>query len=173
MIPRFSCSSILASLVLISHAAGKNGKLTFFESKIAPILEANCLECHNSNISKSDLSLTSLKEALAGGKEGAALIPSNPDESRLIQYITGPDPDMPKKKEALSKDEVELIRKWIASGALWPDTRVLREKPKADKSWWAYQKLSKEKPPSPANLPAAWNKNPIDRYIFAGLTEMP
>jgi hypothetical protein len=44
----------------------------------------------------------------------------------LIQYITGPDPDMPKKKEALSKDEVELIRKWIASGAPWPDTRVLR-----------------------------------------------
>ena len=140
MIPRFSYASILASIVLtssslISHAAEKNDTLTFFESKIAPILEANCLECHNSNISKSDLSLTSLKEALAGGKEGAALIPSNPDESRLMQYITGPDPDMPKKKEALSAAEVELIRKWIASGAQWPDTRVLREKSKADKSW--------------------------------------
>ena len=175
MISRLASSSLFISAVFISTsltspAADKKNE-SFFELKIVPILEANCLECHNSNVSKGNLSLTSLKEALAGGEEGPGLVPSHPDKSRLVQYITGPDPDMPKKKEPLSAGDVELIRQWVAGGADWPDTVVLREKSKGDKSWWAYTPLSKEKPPSPTGLPPAWSKNPIDRYIFAGLTE--
>ena len=106
MISRLASSSLFISAVFISTsltspAADKKNE-SFFELKIVPILEANCLECHNSNVSKGNLSLTSLKEALQGGEEGAGLVPSHPDKSRLVQYITGPDPDMPKKKEALS-----------------------------------------------------------------------
>ena len=167
----FLVAAVFISTSLISLAADKKSAASFFESKIAPILEANCLECHNSNVSKSNFSLTSLKETLAGGEEGPGLVPSDPDQSRLIQYITGPDPDMPKKKKPLSPEEVKLIRKWVASGADWPSDLVLREKSKGDKSWWAYQKLSITQPPSPAKLPPAWDKNPIDRYIFAGLAE--
>ena len=149
--PSLFVSVILIGISLTSLAADeKSGSL--FESKIVPILEANCLECHNSNVSKGNLSLTSLKEALQGGEEGTGLVPSHPDKSRIVQYITRSDPDMPKKKDALSATDVELIRQWIASGAKWPDSVVLREKSKGDKSWWAYTALSKEKPPSPRYL---------------------
>ncbi len=166
----FLILTLMSSTSLTCLAAEEKGT-SLFESKIAPILEANCLECHNSNVSKGKLSLTSLKETLAGGEEGPGLIPSNPDKSRLVQYISGSDPDMPKKKEPLSPGDIKLIRQWVAEGADWPDKIVLREKSKGDKSWWAYTPLSKEKPPSPAGLPPTWNKNPIDRYIFAGLAE--
>jgi hypothetical protein len=174
MIFRSTYAKILISTILITTAridlaVGKENTAAFFESKIAPILEANCLECHNRNVSKGNLSLTSLKEVLAGGEEGPALVPSAPGKSILLQYISGSNPDMPKKKDPLPSGQVELIRKWIASGAKWPDTLVLREKSKTDKSWWAYLPLSDKQPPSPANPPPAWNKNPIDRYIFAGL----
>ncbi|MFK5924152.1 MAG: DUF1553 domain-containing protein [Verrucomicrobiota bacterium] len=175
MIFRSSLASFFASAFFISTSlsslAAAPKSESFFESKIAPILEANCLECHNSNVSKGNLSLTSLKETLAGGEDGPGLIPSNPDKSRLVQYISGPDPDMPKKKDALSADQVKLIRQWIAKGADWPMQVVLREKSKGDKSWWAYIPLSDKKPPSPAKLPPEWSLNPIDRYIFAGLAE--
>lgn len=175
MIFSSSLTSFFAAAIFISSSlaglAANNKSDSFFEAKIAPILEANCLECHNSNVSKGNLSLTSLKETLAGGEEGPGLIPSDPDKSHLVQYISGSDPDMPKKKDALSADQVKLIRQWISKGADWPEQLVLREQSKGDKSWWAYIPLSNKKPPTPTKLPTEWNKSPIDRYIFAGLAE--
>ena len=40
-----------------------------------------------------------------------------PDESKLVEYISGDDPKMPLNGEPLSPEAVHTIRTWIAQGA--------------------------------------------------------
>ena len=57
-------------------------------------------------------------ELLNGGETGAAVAPSKPDESLLVRYISGDDPQMPLNGEPLSAEAVHTIRTWIAQGAM-------------------------------------------------------
>jgi len=59
----------------------------------------------------------SVPDLLKGGEGGAAVSPAKPDESVLVQYISGDDPQMPRSGEPLSAAAVATIRTWIAQGA--------------------------------------------------------
>lgn len=59
----------------------------------------------------------------------------------------------------------------IAAGATWPDGLTLREKAKADGSFWSFRPLSRPVPPAIADAPEAWRHNPVDRFVFARLRE--
>ena len=52
-----------------------------------------------------------------------AIIPGDPDHSEMIRRLTINDPDerMPYKHDPLSKEEIEILRKWIKQGAKWGD----------------------------------------------------
>jgi WD40 repeat protein len=54
---------------------------------------------------------------MKGGKHGAALVPGAPDKSKLVEMISGSDPDMPKDGDPLKKEQVALIERWISQGA--------------------------------------------------------
>ncbi|MCA1963908.1 MAG: hypothetical protein LDL31_08195, partial [Prosthecobacter sp.] len=60
-----------------------------FEKEIAPILEARCLSCHDATQKKGDVSLDTHANALASIMRG------KPDESPLIDQISGSKPKMP------------------------------------------------------------------------------
>ena len=152
----FALITILAIAGVDAFAASpSDGAL--FQSTIAPILQNRCLKCHNSNNAKGKLALVSLASALEGGKSGAAIVVGSPDESELVERIeTG---DMPEEGPPLTEDEIRSIRKWLDAGASWPEEVVLRQAPKADRSWWAYQKLGKSTLQS------------IDAHVEAKLTE--
>ena len=77
---------------------------------------------------------------------------------------------MPKEGAPLSADEVAVLRTWIAEGAHWPEDVVIREKSKADRTWWSLQPLAVTEPPS-EGIPDEWKLNPIDRYVFARLRQ--
>src|SRR4051812_29840288 len=47
----------------------------FFETKIRPVLVDSCLKCHGPDKPKSNLRLDSRAAALAGGDQGAAVVP--------------------------------------------------------------------------------------------------
>jgi len=151
----------------------------FFHEQVAPILTANCMECHNKNTRKGGLSLETLADALAGGDEGAAVVPGKLAESLLISKVMasapGKVPEMPQKKPPLSVADVDKLKRWITDGAAWPKTIVLKEKAKADKNWWSLQPLATIEPPQieqvPAHLPKSWQANPIDRFVWAKLAE--
>ncbi len=140
-----------------------------FLTDIAPILEANCAECHNQNLHKGDVSLATPAD-FTGETEGleSVITPGHPDKSPLLEAISGPDPDMPKKKDPLTGAQVETIRQWIAEGASWPDKFVLREPSAADKSWWSLQPLRGWKMED-----GRWEigQNPIDSFIEEKLAE--
>ena len=73
---------------------------------------------------------------------------------------------MPKDKPPLDKEQVALIRRWVAEGAVWPKALILKDNRRADASWWSLQPLSKVEPPSPQGIPDIWAKHPIDRFIY-------
>src|SRR5687768_9315962 len=63
--------------------------IAFFESKIRPVLVEHCYKCHatTSEKLKANLKLDTLPNMLKGGDSGPALVPSDPDKSRLIEAL--------------------------------------------------------------------------------------
>lgn len=86
---------------------------------VVPLMEMHCNECHNEDDSDGDLILTSMRGMLEGGrKSGPTIVPGDPDNSPLIQYIRGIlRPQMPKKREPMTEDELHVLRMWIQAGA--------------------------------------------------------
>lgn len=150
-------------------ASADDGSL--FRDQVAPLLVQNCISCHGPSQPKGKLSLVAAESTLAGGESGAAVKPGKPDESLLIQYISGDRPEMPKDKPPLGKEQVALICRWVAEGAVWPKGLILKDNRRADASWWSLQPLSKAEPPSPQGIPDAWAKHPIDRFIYDELAK--
>jgi hypothetical protein len=146
-----------------------------FARQVAPLLTDRCVSCHNPARARGGLDLSSAKAARKGGDSGPAVVPGMPDESRLLDVIVSEDegsrPEMPKTGDPLSAEQVALLREWVNSGATWPESVVLREKTRANRSWWSLQPLAAVEPPSPDGLPESWAANPIDRFVFAGMKE--
>ncbi len=95
-----------------------------FEKDIKPIFEAACFKCHGAEKQKGKLRLDSLEAALKGGDEGESIIKGKSAESPLVQAIARLDEDLampPEKKDgtvdAVSKENIGLIRAWIDQGA--------------------------------------------------------
>lgn len=86
-----------------------------FAKDILPIFNQNCTACHGG---RGGLSLNSYDQVMSGGISGAAIVPGKPDESLLVQRMTGAvSPQMPKGGSALSQDLIDKISQWIKDGA--------------------------------------------------------
>src|SRR5438105_4530942 len=62
-----------------------------FEKDVAPILAANCLECHNADKAKGKLALTGRAALLKGGRRGPVIALDKPDESLLLLALSHED----------------------------------------------------------------------------------
>ena len=78
---------------------------------------------------------------LKGGETGPAVVPGKPEDSVLLEMISGGKPEMPRKEKPLSTQEVASIRTWIAEGAHWPNTLVLKDRHLEGRTWWAFELL--------------------------------
>ena len=162
-------------LCTLGYGQVKSPKDIFFHEQVAPILVKNCIECHNSSVTKGNLNLETLASTLKGGDEGKAIVLGKPEESQLyLKIIEGENkkkPEMPRKKPALAKADVEKIKAWIEQGAAWPKEIVLKEKAKADGSFWSFKPIAKVTPSVISDAPDAWKINPIDAFVFSKLKE--
>jgi hypothetical protein len=161
-------SSRMLCVAVVCFAGVVRGDDTFFREHVVPILESRCVGCHEGSKPKGGLSLVTAKQMLAGGESGPAIVAGKPDESLIIDYISGDEPAMPKDGKPLSAAEIEAIRKWIAAGAKWPDELELVDKKQYDLNWWSLQPL--DRPPLP-KVQSSWLRTPIDAFILAKLTE--
>lgn len=139
--------------------------------KVRRVFERHCVSCHNDNDVKGGLSLTTGEGLAKGGDSGASIVAGKPDESELLQQITGSEPAMPKDRPALAKEEVEAVQKWIEAGGHWPEKTVLRDRRFDPSEWWSFQPLRPIVPPAVAGPVAAEIRNPIDRFVLAALAE--
>ena len=92
-----------------------------YEGLIYPLLDAKCIQCHNSEKKKGNLQLTSIDLILKGGKKGPAITAFNAQESLIIQrMLLDPASDKhmpPKGKPQLNNKEINLIYWWVQHGA--------------------------------------------------------
>ncbi len=88
-----------------------------YKKQIAPIFAASCNACHGGAAPQSQLNLTTYAKLIKGGRRGKEIVPGNPGQSLLVQYIEGTkQPRMP-IGGALKPTEIALIRKWISERA--------------------------------------------------------
>jgi uncharacterized membrane protein len=96
-------------------------EIEFYTGAIQPILNHNCISCHNPKNLKGELDLTSSEGLLKGGESGEILFNGNPEKSGLFARLVLPKEDEehmpPKEKRQPRKEEIELIKAWIESGA--------------------------------------------------------
>jgi WD40 repeat protein/mono/diheme cytochrome c family protein len=92
------------------------GPVSYYR-QVRPILQRSCSGCHQPAKRGGKLLLTSYDGLKAGGENGAAFVPGKPQESLVVQYISGSKPEMPKNGEPLRPLQIELIGKWIGEGA--------------------------------------------------------
>lgn len=89
-----------------------------FYRNIRPIFQRQCSGCHFAGKREGKLLVTSFAGVVAGGENGAGIVPGKPDESLIVQYISGEKPEMPRNAEPLSAETVDTIRRWIEQGAI-------------------------------------------------------
>lgn len=113
------------ALVFISSVAGiafanddkaPPDKVSYYRH-VRPILQRHCSGCHQPAKSGGKLQLISFEAFQKGGENGASFVVGKPDESLIVQYISGEKPEMPLNADPLSAKQVETIRNWIAQGA--------------------------------------------------------
>ncbi len=107
----------------IEAAETKLGRPVEFDKDIFPMLQANCVACHNKAKSEGDLNLESSQAIMKGGSSGALIVPGKPDESYLYQVASRTEesfmPPWPNEVQAqkLTPAQVGLLRQWILEGA--------------------------------------------------------
>jgi cytochrome c553 len=169
---------------LISEATGTVADaqtLAFFESKIRPLLEKKCIECHGRQKQEGGLRLDSQPGWRQGGNRGPALVPGKPAESLLIKAVQYVDIDIQMPPEdRLGADDVALLETWIQQGAFDPRTDVApasnlaaTEWAKAFQkrlAWWSLQPLRKFHPPDVKITEGTLE--PVDRFICRSLNDV-
>jgi hypothetical protein len=93
----------------------------FFETSVRPFWAEKCYPCHTAS-EMGNLRLDSKERLLRGGKTGPAVVPGDPENSLLVQAITGWHErlKMP-PADPLKEVEISILTKWVQVGAFWPD----------------------------------------------------
>ena len=107
---------VLWSPYVIADGHNKEKPVSYY-TEIVPILKRSCQGCHHPGDPNGDLIVTSYAELKRGGMAGGAIIVGKPDDSLLIELISGDPPAMPQNQDPLSKEEIDLFRRWILEGA--------------------------------------------------------
>lgn len=156
-------SAVAACVLTASTLQGQSDLVTFGQD-VLPILERRCALCHRGDNAQKGLRVTSATALLEGGEGGPAVIAHAPGESLLMARIGGQEPSMPPAGEKLTEDEVDAIRRWIASGATYDAEAEGSE----DDLWWSLRPWKTVDPPE---VDGEWARSSIDRFILSGLEE--
>lgn len=101
--------------------ASTPASVAFFTSRVEPIFDDKCVQCHGPQKKKGKLRLDTFDYVMQGGKDGAIVKPGDLKNSELYRRITLPRDNkdaMPAEgKPGLTAAELKVIEFWIASGA--------------------------------------------------------
>jgi WD40 repeat protein len=112
--------ALLAAPPAAAQAPPAGRKPASFINDIAPILKENCFACHDSKKRKGKLDMTTYESFRKGGANDDPVEPGSPRESRILILLQGTGKErMPPLEagEALPKDKIDLITRWIKEGA--------------------------------------------------------
>ena len=162
---------LLSSMCLLLCSSFCYAAESIFAKQVVPILQKHCIECHNDSTRDGGLSLENHKGFIVGGENGRVVAAGAPDDSLLLEYVSGPEPEMPKKGKPLTKAEVETLRQWIKAGATWPTGTEIREAQLSQTDWWSFQPLTQPAVPQLPEVDSNLVRTPIDAFLLARLQE--
>ena len=177
----------LSSISIAAEDALKEAaRRDFFESKIRPVLVAQCYECHSSDAKQvgGELKLDSGEALRAGGESGSAIELGDADGSLLMEAIRYEGLEMPPSGK-LPDDVIADFAHWINDGAFDPreppeqtanatsngtDSSTGSVDVEAGRAFWSFQ------PPMPIDPPETstpdWATRKIDHFVLAKLEEV-
>ncbi len=150
--------------------------------RIRPVLSEHCYECHSgtAKVLQGGLRLDTAERLRAGGESGPAIVPDQPEESRLLAALRYESLEMPPTGK-LPDDVIENFAQWISLGAPDPRTEAATAESAADTTidslaHWAFQKPQRAAPPNVQHESSA--RTDLDRFVLsqleaAGLTPSP
>lgn len=192
--------SLAFTAVLHGAPADEAAAARSFTLKVLPLLKEKCFACHGDDKEKikGDLNMLSREGLLKGGEDSdQVLVPGKAEASSMFVAVTWQDADLempPKENDRLTKEQIELLRAWIAAGAPWPgeaEQAKLREAERAVVSnadgvilkssggladAWTYRRYKPEdiwafQPVKKPAVPEAQAGNAIDHFISAKLAK--
>ncbi|MEZ6126773.1 MAG: DUF1553 domain-containing protein [Planctomycetaceae bacterium] len=143
--------------VVLSNGARAEEPLSY-NRDVRPILAEHCFACHgpDSASRKGELRLDQRQAAIDSG----AVVPSNPQDSSLVERILSTDAELvmppPDIKKDLSAEQKAILQKWIVQGAEY-------------EPHWSF--IPPSRPEVPTAVDATRAKNPIDHFVMARLQE--
>jgi hypothetical protein len=158
----------LSSFCVFSHAADTS----FFDSKVLPILQERCFECHSHGTKiKGGLALDSRSGWVEGGDNGPAIQPGELEASLLVKAVRYVDAEfeMPPKAK-LPAAEIAILEEWVKTGAHDPRSAGSAKVKKGidlaeGRKFWAFQPVRDPSPPRIEDT--QWPLDPLDHFIRA------
>ena len=149
--------------------------VTFFETKIRPVLAEHCYECHGPKKQRGDVRVDSRDALTKTTDEGPLIVAGHPEKGRLVKAIRHEGEFKMPPKGKLPAETIGNFTTWIKAGAVWPEDK----NKSASASWkdhWAFKPVRKTDPPTVKA--ANWIKTPVDAFVLAkleanGLTPNP
>src|SRR5438552_6442250 len=136
----------------VAEDAKAKAKVTF-QDQVSAIFRTRCCTCHNADKQKGGLSLETYTTAMQGGGSGKVIELGDPDASALVQQVMHKEePKMPPNSPKIPDAEIDVIRLWIAEGALEASGSVAAVKAKT-KFEFKLDPSAMGKPVGPAAMP--------------------
>ena len=161
-------------LVSWASAPVEAGETLTFEKDVRPIFKAYCLDCHGGGEAlKGHLDLRLKRFAERGGDSGPAVVPGRPDESLLVERLK--DGEMPPGEKKVPPEQIAVIERWIAGGALTQPKRARTPRPRDRHDARRACVLGVSAGPAAARRrrsgPNDRVRTPIDAFVLAKLRE--
>ena len=108
-----------AGISIVTVTVTDNGQVyTSYRCKVQPVFNAYCTVCHASVSPAANLNLTSYATTMAGGVSGPCVIPGDPVNSLLYEYVAGyRNHPQDQGFMNLGAKAINDIKAWIAEGA--------------------------------------------------------
>ncbi len=146
------------------------------------LVQAKCVSCHGPEKQEGNLRLDTVELLKQGGDRGS-LLEHRDGNILLLRSIDGSDPDLQMPpKNPLSPSEIQLLRQWVAEGALWFDTKEsvstatgnawedelnpVRQRFHGERlDLWSLKPIERQSLPEPRF--ASWERSSLDRFASA------
>ena len=120
----FGGKFLIAGALVAAISACSSEQPVSFSQDVKPILDKNCLACHQAGgkgLEASGLSMVSYDDLMKGTEGGPMVIAGDVEGSNLLVLMEGradPSISMPHGSlDPVPGEDIELIRLWIAQGA--------------------------------------------------------
>lgn len=164
---------VVAAPVLWADSPTAQG-IEFFETRIRPVLVANCYVCHSADAKTrmGGLSLDTKEGIREGGQRGHAVVPGDTEASLAIQALRYEGGLKMPPGGRLPEAVVQDFEQWIRMGAPDPrEAQVLVAASGIDidegRRFWAFQIPARRAAPMVDDV--AWPRGTIDQFVLADL----